>query len=190
MDYSKNTNYKICCKDLTVKDEYVGSTTNMVKRRSQHKSVCGNDKDPSYNLYVYQFIRAHGGFQNWDMIEVEAYPCANSEQARSRERFWYEQLGATLNTNRPIETKEENKTRMIAYADANSEKLSQYAKGYYKANLEKITSRNLDNKKLNYNFLKDQNAERITCECGVEHSRGNTARHKRSSTHIKAMAAL
>ena len=36
-EYSKNIIYKICCKDITIKDIYVGQTTNITKRRYNHK---------------------------------------------------------------------------------------------------------------------------------------------------------
>ena len=69
IDYSNACIYKICCKDLSVKDVYVGSTTNFVQRcqrRRDHKAVCNNEKGRDYNYYVYQFIRENGGWDNWE----------------------------------------------------------------------------------------------------------------------------
>ena len=118
IDYSQTVVYKICCKELTVKEVYVGSTTSIVKRRCSHKTSCNNKKSKEYNYYVYQFIREHGGFENWDVIVIEEYPCENDEQKRSRERHWFEELKAELNSLRPLvtvqESTEENKENNAA----------------------------------------------------------------------------
>ena len=37
IDYSKTIIYKIVCKDLAVKDVYVGSTTHFINRKYGHK---------------------------------------------------------------------------------------------------------------------------------------------------------
>ena len=43
------------------------------------------------------------------MIEIEKYKCDDGNEARARERYWYEQLQATLNMIRPLQTDEEIK---------------------------------------------------------------------------------
>jgi hypothetical protein len=53
-----NVFYEIVCKDLTITDRYVGSTTNLVKRHTIIKSVCNENN--IHNTYVYQFIRKNG----------------------------------------------------------------------------------------------------------------------------------
>ncbi len=163
--------YKICCLDLAVKDEYVGSSTEMSKRRCGHKSMCTNPKSNEYNFYVYQFIRAHGGWDNWQIVVIEEFACENKEQARTRERHWMETLGATLNSRSPIVTREERRECHAARYRANAEKIT----ACYRANAEKISKRN---------------SERITCTCGIEHSRGKTAQHKRSVKHIEALKKI
>lgn len=52
IDYSKTVMYKIVCNDLTVKDCYVGSTTDFTNRKGQHKSCCINENLKNYNLKV------------------------------------------------------------------------------------------------------------------------------------------
>jgi len=104
MDYSHTVIYKIACRDFTVKDIYVGSTTDFRSRKSSHKGFCNNqDRNRlHYDLKVYQFIRAHGGWDNWDVIWIEDYPCSSSHEKRAREWYWMEQLKASLNTSCPI----------------------------------------------------------------------------------------
>ena len=43
------------------------------------------------------------------MIEIEKYTCGDGNEARARERYWYEQLQAMLNMIRPLQTDEEIK---------------------------------------------------------------------------------
>ena len=85
-DYSKSIIYKLCCKDASITDEYIGSTTNKTKRKYQHKSNCNNENGKRYNLYVYQFIREHGGFDNFDLIVLEEYSCENKQKLLMKER--------------------------------------------------------------------------------------------------------
>ena len=71
MDYSKNVIYRIVCNDLDVDYTYVGSTTNLNKRRYQHKYRCNTEGSHGHTYKVYQTIRENGGFDNWQVIEVE-----------------------------------------------------------------------------------------------------------------------
>jgi hypothetical protein len=101
MDYSKTIIYKLVCNDLNVTDCYVGHTTNFVKRKYDHKSNCYYESDKCYNYKVYQTIRANGGWENWSMIQIEAYPCNNIQEATARERYYYELLKPTMNMQTP-----------------------------------------------------------------------------------------
>ena len=100
-DYSKTDIYKIVCNDLKITDIYVGHTTDFLKRKSKHKTCCCNENNRDYNFKVYQTIRANGGWDNWSMIEIETFECSDGNEARARERYWYEQLEAKLNTQVP-----------------------------------------------------------------------------------------
>ena len=99
--------YKLVCKDLNVKDIYVGSTTNFIERKARHRNNCKNPSNQTYNIKVYQMIRNNGGWDNWDMIQIEAFPCENGNEARARERYWYETLQASMNSRIPFRSHEE-----------------------------------------------------------------------------------
>jgi hypothetical protein len=96
--------YKLCCRDVTVKEVYVGSTKNLRVRKNKHKSNCNNQNSKKYNFNVYQFIRANGGFGNWNLIQVEEVEYTTKHQLRARERFFFELLNATLNKQVPNRT--------------------------------------------------------------------------------------
>ena len=70
-NYSNSSIYKLCCNDASITDIYIGSTTNFRRRKFTHKSSCHNSKSQNYNQNVYQFIRENGGFNAFDMIEIE-----------------------------------------------------------------------------------------------------------------------
>ena len=42
VDYSNTIIYKICCKDESITDVYVGHTTNFIQRKYSHKISCSN----------------------------------------------------------------------------------------------------------------------------------------------------
>ena len=105
-DYSKCLMYKFVCKDLSVKDLYVGQTTIWGARRRRHKGMY-NDIECKYK--IYECMRQTGGWDNWDMILIEAYPCNNDLEASARERFLMESLNANLNSKRPMVTAEEKR---------------------------------------------------------------------------------
>ena len=48
IDYSKTIIYKIVCKDIDIEDCYVGSTTDFVRRKSEHKKHVIKDTEKSY----------------------------------------------------------------------------------------------------------------------------------------------
>ena len=109
MDYSKTIIYKIVCNDLTIKECYVGHTTNMTERKCAHKSRCNNEKNEAHNRKIYQIIRENGGWDNWSMVLVEKFPCKDKFEACKREREVYEELDAKMNMVRPYRTQEESK---------------------------------------------------------------------------------
>ena len=114
MDYSKTHFYKIVSKDLNIQDCYVGHTTSFNKRKGHHKHICYNSSNRCHNIYLYQFIRENGGWDNFQMILIKTENCLNKLEAENRERYYIETLKATLNKSRPTITNEEKK-HMIKY---------------------------------------------------------------------------
>ena len=131
MNYSKTIMYKLVCKDLDIKEIYVGHTTDFKSRKRRHKQTVENSNDKDYNSKKSTFIREHGGWSGWSMIQIELYPCDNLQEAIARERYWYEELRATLNSNVPSRSTKE-------YYEDNKEHLCKYSKEYYELNKEQI----------------------------------------------------
>jgi hypothetical protein len=98
IDYSETSIYKIYCKDDTITDIYVGHTTNFYVRKYQHKNACNAINN---EVKIYKTIRANGGWDNWDMVEIAKYNCKNSIEARIKEQYHYVELKASLNSIPP-----------------------------------------------------------------------------------------
>jgi hypothetical protein len=205
IDYSSTIIYKIVCRDLNIKNSYVGHTTNFIKRKCNHKCYCNNKNSIKHDIYVYQFIRKNGGWENWNMIEIEKYECNDFNEACKRERYWIEKLKSSLNRVIPTRTDKEyyddNKVQFKEYRDANKERNHNYHKLYYQENkndlseyYKKYKSENKDMVHAKYKIYYEKNKERmlqqqkekvncIICDC--EFNRNNLSRHNRSIQHIK-----
>ena len=133
IDYSKTVMYKIVCNDLSILHSYAGHSSKYTTRKSQHKYSCNNGD----NKKIYQIIRENGGWENWTMLQIESYPCANEAEASLRERYWYEQLNADMNTYVPSRTKheidisEEKRAREKIRRVSRKAYLKEYARQYY-----------------------------------------------------------
>ena len=92
IDYFETIMYKIVCNDLSILDCYVGSTTDFTRRKAEHKNLTKTSERK-----IYTFIRENGGWNNWSMVQIEEYPCMNSNQKNKRIRYWFEELRASLN---------------------------------------------------------------------------------------------
>ena len=125
--------YKLCCKDLNVNECYVGSTKQPLRKRFyQHKKSCNNINSKSYNEIKYVFIRENGGIENWIIVEIERIDeDLDNQQRFKRERFWLEELKATLNSNIP------NRSIKEYYAE-NKDKINEYHKQYRLDNKKQI----------------------------------------------------
>jgi len=124
--------YCLVCKDTSVQEVYVGSTDNLNKRIICHKTECNNKNSPKYNFKVYQFIREHGGFDNFKFIWLELFKTDDIIFLKQLEQIWMDTFPQELllNGRRSYRTEEENK---------------EYSKKHYKKNkdiiLEKLNQK-------------------------------------------------
>jgi hypothetical protein len=153
IDYSKTIIYKIVCNDLTITDLYVGSTTDFSKRKYKHKHSCNNCENKSYNVKIYKIIRDNGGWDNWAMIQIEEYPCANGNESRARERHWIEELNAKINVVIPTRTREE-------YIEDNKDRIKEQTKIYRDIHKEQATIYNKIYRETNPTY-REENKDKI-----------------------------
>jgi hypothetical protein len=137
------------------------------------------------------------------MVEVEKFPCKDSMESRARERFWCEQLNATLNSNKPYITDNELKEYFTEYYQNNKEYLTEYNNKYYQNNKEYFTEynnkyyQNNKDKLLEYNkeyiknyyqnnkqYLTEYKKQKQNCICSGKYTNSNKHKHLKSNKHI------
>ena len=165
INYQNIVMYKIVCNDLNIKDIYVGSTTDFTRRKREHRSRCNTNS----LIKIYTIINANSGWTNWTMIEIEKYPCSDGNEARARERYWYELLQPTMNMIKPIFTSNDLKEKKKEYRTDNKEYLNAYSKEYRTDNKEYFNAYNKEyrtnNKEKNSIYMKEykiKNKEKIS----------------------------
>ena len=156
--------YKLCCNNPEITDCYVGSTKNEKVRKHGHKVRCNNPNHPNHNLNVYQFIRDNGGWDNWNMIRCEEFKFNERAELHTRERYWLETLGATLNKIIPTRTqkelyqdeREERLKKVKEYREANPEIIKQRKKIYAENNKEVIAQKSKIWREANKEIIADK----------------------------------
>ena len=153
INYSNAQIYKISRSDGDTEHEYYGSTCNLRARKCNHKSITHNANNPKYNVKLYTHMRANGGWQNWNLIWLEDYPCLTKKELLLRERHWIETKKPTLNMNMPGRDQlEVNKL----WKSVNQDKIKQY--------------------RINAQV-------KVKCECGSTIQKAEMARHRKTKRH-------
>lgn len=204
-DYSKGCIYKIVCKDVNITEKYIGSTTNFTKRKQAHKYNCNNTNRKSYNRRVYEFIRDNGGFENFQMIEIEKYSATDKRHLEARERYWKETAGDELGCYMPslvaiacvasdpesvkaykkeyeknnFALKAKKKEYQKIYEEENKERIAKYKKKHREDNIQIFSEKS----KQYYRDNVEKIREKFTCECGSITRRNHRLRHERTIKH-------
>jgi hypothetical protein len=151
INYSKTIIYKIVCNDLNINDIYVGHTTDFIRRKSEH--IRHSNYEYKQHLTLYKTIIENGGWGNFSMIEIEKYPCNDSNEARARERYYIELLNCTLNNIIPTRTPKE-------YRMTNKKIIDEYHKNYRTTNKELINEKSRQYRKDNKEYYKEYDKKR------------------------------
>jgi len=186
-EYQNGLIYRLCCDDVNIKEQYVGSTIDFKERKRTHKKSCNNPNDPNHNVKVYQFIRENGNWENWSMVLIEKYSCDDKLELRKRERYWIETLKSTLNCSIPTRTGKEyrlatkehkklyDKQLVLNRTEEKKEEKKEYLQNYYQNNKHK------------WIVNTEKTRQPVVCECGRV-VKGQLARHRRSPIHLKLMS--
>jgi hypothetical protein len=160
--------YKIVSNDLSIPDSYVGHTTNFRTRKTQHKNNITNEKARRYNLKVYKFIRENGGWDCFSIILIEKYPCKDTYEATSRERYWYETLNSSLNMRSPQRSSKE-------YKKDHKEERAIQQRQYYENHKEEMATKQ---------------KRPFTCECGKTITWSEKSKHFKTKFHLQYMERI
>ena len=185
INYDETHFYRIVCRDLNIKECYVGHTTDFYSRKCRHKSNCNNTNQEHYNLYVYEFIRENGGWENWDMILIKTEKCNNELEARARERNYIEMFKASLNSmKKPYVSEEEKKELYKEYYGEHREKILKQKKGYYQEKREeKLEYRHEYYERERDNILERKRAKRLE-NLEEERTRDREHYHKHKEKYL------
>jgi hypothetical protein len=112
-------------------------------------------------------IRENGGWDDFEMIEIEKFPCNDSNESLARERYWKEYFNANMNTQIPGIYNELGIQGYHKQYHILEQKNKRYKK-YYIDNKDAIIK--LKNKKFN-------------CACGGKYTNSNRSNHLKSKTH-------
>ncbi|KAG6942678.1 hypothetical protein JG687_00018919 [Phytophthora cactorum] len=167
---------------------YVGSTFNEVKHRwQQHKRVFQKwrDDDEPCAAVIYPHMLEHGAEQ-FKCILIKSYDVIDRLHLEVYETLWIKKLKA-CNKNLPfaikkmtdkaayIKDRENRCAKVIAYAAANKDKISQRMRAY--------RIKNEDN-------IKAKKSESFARECGGRWSKGHgKPRHDRTKRHLDWLAS-
>jgi len=110
---------------------------------------------------LYQCIRDNGGFENWDMVEVEKYEATDKQDLHKRERYWIETLKSSLNRVIPTQGRKE-------HYQVHKERINDISRQYYVTNNAKY-------------------GIKVTCECGTIINNSSLCRHKKTKKHLDLM---
>ena len=212
--------YKIICKDENINEIYVGSSVDFKSRLSSHKCDCYNVKRNNYNSKVYQFIREHGGWDNWNMIKIIDVDCEDKSELRYYEQLYISSLNPTLNCCKSYTTEEDRKEYLKEYREQHKEKAKEYkkeyreknkdkekqsnkeyrennkdkekqrAKEYREKNKDKLKQRNKEYKEKNKDKIKEKASVKINCECGGKYTHEHKASHFKTKKHLNNLKIL
>jgi hypothetical protein len=111
---AKNTTYsmyKIVPKNKELNYCYIGHTNNFFKRKEDHNICSTNILNNKHHQLVYQTIYKNGGWDAWEMIEIEKFICDTKLKARMREQELIIEYNANINTLSAFITEEERKKK-------------------------------------------------------------------------------
>jgi hypothetical protein len=175
--------YKLCCKNESIPDIYIGSTKNHKQRELQHQSAC----NMLHNRKVYNFINDNGGWDGWDFVVIDTVD-GNAEMLLRAERYWYDKYAPSLNTNSVLLTENER-----------IEKRKAACKRHYLENRESLIEQQLIHR-VNHmeaylayqKMYRTKNRDAISikmktkndCPCGGKFTYSNKLKHLDSAKHL------
>jgi hypothetical protein len=155
------TMYKICPKNKNLDYCYIGQTHNFTDRKRQHirNTICETDKK-HYHLKHYETIRNNGGWDEWEIVEIEKILCKTKLEARMREQELIKEYNANLNSVSAFVTEEERKATKNAittkFKIENKSYVKEYDKQYKEEHKDIIAEQMKKYREENKEKLKEQ----------------------------------
>ena len=147
---------------------YIGSTTDLRRRKYNHASASLHA--PSE---VYKYIRANGGFDNFDLFEIERVELMGLETVGINKKELYER-----------EKHHIKEMRNNGFVVLNKNIPNRNCAEYYQDNKIDITNRTKTYRINNRPMVLQKKNQRITCACGVQYNNSNKVNHCKTQRHL------
>jgi hypothetical protein len=190
IDYAKTIIYKIVCNDLNITECYVGHTTDFVCRKQGHKNRCINENGKKYNLKLYRIIRDNGGWVNYSMIEIEKYPCNDVNEAKKKEREWFEIINSKLNTYSPQRRQNTLEEYKKQWAEDNRDRIIEHKKQNYESNKEELLLKQKQYRESHKEIIRERKRKTYSCDCGKITTIDNKGQHLRTKFHMQFITGI
>lgn len=161
---------------------YIGSTVNFKKRMERHKSDCNNEKSKAYNLFIYQYIRTHNGWENFKKEIIYECEVKDKTEQRMVEQKFIKNNECKLNMCNSYTTDEERKEKVKEWYEQNKDKKKEQSKQYKEQNKDKIKEQNKQYYEQNKEKIREKNKkyaeQKINCpHCNLEMRKDSLTRH-------------
>jgi hypothetical protein len=167
--------------DNGCKSIYIGSTKEFDKRKNFHKRCCNNSNYKFSNYKLYNVIKENGGWNNWNMIELEYVEYNNKKAINILEQKYIQLFNSDLNTQNAYVSIEDKKKYKNNWYKQLLEKTPNFNKIKYKKELEK----NPNHIKEQYEKYKEKNLQKYICNCDIGYTFNHKKRHEKSKHHCK-----
>ena len=157
--------YKICPKNKELALCYVGHTINFSERMRHHKLQALNENGNKSHQKHYVAIRQNGGWDEWEMIEIEKINAKTKLEARMREQELIKEHKANLNILSAFITEDERKEKKKIitekYREENKELLKEQTKQYKEDHKDIITEQMKKYREENKEKIREKTKEYI-----------------------------
>ena len=162
-----DTYHVYCLHSENLPEYYTGFTKAWVKRWDMHKC-----KAKVSSIIVYKYIRENGGIDNFKMECLETI-YGTEDEARQRERYWFDVIKPTLNSQTPTRNAKDSQKNYRS-TDAGIEKERKSREAYNSSEHGKAKNRA---------YKKTYNNKMYECECGSTVTFNHRCEHFKSNFH-------
>jgi len=149
IDYTKTSIYKITCKDTSVFFEHLDYTSNFRNRKNFHKAMTNGTRA---DIELYNIIRQNGGWDNWEMTEIEKINCKSKEEAIEKKKE-YEKIKSNKNIlESEFSMETENMTKLFLESVKENREFQKQMFDLLKDNIGGNNTINSNNKTMNNQF--------------------------------------
>ena len=169
--YYNSVIYKIVCRDPNIQNIFISATSSSPWVHSNmHKQNCNNPESKLYNIPLYKFIRANGGWTNWYVVPMYRFFCSNKNERNAEiKRAVSNNKFSTLNCKNYDDVPDAITPNLSHYYEKDRERYIILARNYaYDNRIE----------------IRKKKTARVVCACKYELSQVHLVRHFKTARHL------